>query len=751
MSSSKHSSHRNQIRFSSDRTASLPEYIPSPGWNHFNRSSGRTKTELHHEELIDSFWDRPPDYPDSAEEADEDTDDADNVPQHTHLPLSASLSPRVHHSSSPRSKRFLPPPVTPTQTHRRRQSSQSHLLRSPRSQLHHKPRQASERLFVPSADQPVSDSADPFLDSLLERSVHALEMSNTLLQSSISTQTSLSTILAGGDTAGSNRETMLEASAMNLRSRIQDEWDARAAWADDLEEITRDVEGLFGGAGPATIPSALPTPSTMTEAESVLDGQEGVGVGVSMQRPSSHRRERSTASGISCSLPAASTLSSASLAWNRRRPSLDLHEAAADQLTMPGLQLARQSRDNLVSPPPRPVTQFAPSIQLSDEIVIPSTIGVRSQPSIYQAPQFASCSTTSLLTIPSLSTPLLPPKLTDKPLEPSTPAYNMLSSFVKTSSGPSSSSTSFTTSFMSTIRRKSSFSSRRSSSTSPCPRRRTPHHDATLQRPMTPVEESCSSSDSCMAKRTVQSLRKILDEQPPPVARTAALGLTGDGLKAPKFMPRTPAPLPEASTSNATASISRLFTKGTHSSSTRAPSPPRQSAMKHSRNNSSSTPPTPISTKHVPLLVPSTSQSASTLSIPDMVSKVLNGPAASASTSGRSTPNKHISFAKLPESYASTRPGGAGASKFKEKHNRKKRKGTLGSDASSDGGLGFGMARWWLGGASAGAGAGGTAGFGGLSMSLARHEERMEDRITRSWGGRMGVGLFSGGLDEWAA
>ena len=742
MSSSKHSSHRNQIRLSSDiTTATLPEYIPSPGWNHFGRSSRRTKTELHQEVLDDTIWDRPPDYPDSAEEADEDTDDTDNhSPQHTHLPISASLSPRPHHS--PRnSKRFLPPPpVTPTQTHRRRQSSQSHLLRSSRSQLHHKPRQASERLCLRPADPPVSDSTDPFLDSLLERSVHALEMSNTLLQSSISTQTSLSTILAGGDTAGSSRETMLEARAMNLRSRIQDDCDARAGWADDLEEITRDVEGLFG-----------PTPSTMTEGGAVSDGKEGVGIGVSIQRPSLHRREHSTASGMSCSLPAVSTLSSAALSLNHRRPSLDLHEAT---VTMPGLQLARQSRDNLISPPPRPITQYAPSIQLADEIVLPSTIGVRSQPCIYQAPQFASCSTTSLLPIPSLSTPLLPPKLTDKPLEPSTPAYNMLSSFVnrQTSPGSSSSSTSFTTSFMTSIRRKSSFSNRRSSSTSPCSRRRIPQHDAASQRPMTPVEESYSSSDSCMAKRTVQCLRKILDEQPPPVARTAALGLPGDGLKAPKFMPRSPAPLPEASTSNATASISRLFTKGTHSSSTHAPSPPRQSAMKHSRNNSSSTPPTPISARRLPLLVrSSSSKSASTLNIPDLVSKALNNGAAAASTStsGRSTPNRHISFAKLPESYASTRPGGAGASKFKEKHNRKKRKGTtMGAGASSDGGLGFGSARWWLG---VGGGGGGNTGLGGLSMSLARHEERMEDRITRSWGGRMGVGLFSGGLDEWAA
>ncbi|TFK70970.1 hypothetical protein BDN72DRAFT_765773, partial [Pluteus cervinus] len=108
-------------------------------------------------------------------------------------------------------------------------------------------------------------------------------------------------------------------------------------------------------------------------------------------------------------------------------------------------------------------------------------------------------------------------------------------------------------------------------------------------RPMTPPmeaemeESSSSSSDGCRAKLTVVSLRKILDEQPPPPSRSAGSSVNEDGrktMKAPAFMPRSPAPLAESGTSTATASISRLFTKGVHSSSTRPPSPPRQSAMK---------------------------------------------------------------------------------------------------------------------------------------------------------------------------
>jgi len=34
-------------------------------------------------------------------------------------------------------------------------------------------------------------------------------------------------------------------------------------------------------------------------------------------------------------------------------------------------------------------------------------------------------------------------------------------------------------------------------------------------------------------------------------------------------------------------------------------------------------------------------------------------------------------------------------------------------------------------------------------MTLARQEERIEDRSNRNWGGRMGIGV-SNNLDDWA-
>jgi len=47
-------------------------------------------------------------------------------------------------------------------------------------------------------------------------------------------------------------------------------------------------------------------------------------------------------------------------------------------------------------------------------------------------------------------------------------------------------------------------------------------------------------------------------------------------------------------------------------------------------------------------------------------------------------------------------------------------------------------------------GAASAGGPGGLSLNLARQQERMEDRMTRSFGGRMNAGFGNGGMDEWA-
>lgn len=135
---------------------------------------------------------KPPEYPDSAEEADEETDD------------SVSLSPR-------RPRRY--------QSHSRFASKKS-----------------------PYANHSSSIS-DTYLDSLLERSVNALELSNTLLRSSMSTQSSLSTVLSPDHRA----EQVLESRARLLNNRIRNNDQYHRSWMDDLDEVAEGVEDLFQG------------------------------------------------------------------------------------------------------------------------------------------------------------------------------------------------------------------------------------------------------------------------------------------------------------------------------------------------------------------------------------------------------------------------------------------------------------------------------------------------------------------------
>ncbi|KAF9567423.1 hypothetical protein CPC08DRAFT_681314 [Agrocybe pediades] len=683
--------HRRRIsalRLSTDTTTSLPEYISADaGWSNHQH-------QYHHGKTSSSPKDRPPDYPDSAEEADEDTD-TDNtnvvyVPQPTHAnppPASPYLRPQT--TSPRRSKKFFP-------THKRRNYSVQ------------------------------AEQSDPYLDSLLERSVHALEMSNTLLQSSISTQSSLSTILA----SDSRADSYLEARAVGLSSRIRDTWDAKVTWANDLEEISRDVEGLFlersGNVSPTPISA----------------------------HPAARARLSLEAGSTSCSLPNTSPLNTMPRSLKVRRPSLELRQSTEPAGAVPRLHYSQQSRSNLVSPPPRPLTQYVASSQDAESILLPSTVGIRSPAPSQPTPDWrpisnlasASSSTTSLLLNHAQSQPsTLPPQLTDKPLEPSTPAYNMLSSFVyrpaqtNGSSGSATPSTSYTPSFRARRRDSSNASNessrnRRSSASSGTTPKRGVSPSSSGIRPMTPtieIEEqsSSSSSDGPVAKLTVQSLRKILDDQPTVPASSAASSTAAvNKLRAPAFMPRSPAPLPEASTSNATASISRLFTKGKHSSSTRAASPPRQSAMKR--------PSAPSSVVHSP---------AASL-IPELVTKMLSKSTGhSPSSSGQSTPSsaKRISFAELPESYASTRPP---SSRFTKGNKGKKKGGSKGKGkADSDD---VNPSSWWTGWLGP-ANYGGTSGMHGLGMSFERHEERLEDRQTRNWAGRMNAG-YGGGLDEWA-
>ncbi|OCH94293.1 hypothetical protein OBBRIDRAFT_163957 [Obba rivulosa] len=643
--------HRKRIsalRLSSDTVPTLPAYT-SPPWNRpFD--------------LPDDTSDLPPDYPDSAEEADADTDSED------------------HHSA------LLPPlpqlPVSPRRSHR----SNSQLSRSRRRP---------------------STSSDIYLDSLLERSVHALELSNALLQSSMSTQTSLSTLLASDTSA----DRSLEEQAQQLSSRIQDSSDMQHTWADDLEEITRHLGDLV-------------TNGDEEHREDTCDNAPSI-------------------SSVSMSLPT-SGLSEHMQRTHRRRPSLDLRHSHSQ------LQLSEHERDRFVAPPPRALTLYLDSDADPASVLLPSTLGVRPQAQSPPTP------------LPTFALDFSRESASSQPGEPppdSSPgrrAADVLAS-VAARSPPSRSSSASS----STIRRvrMSKIPSPLNLGQSPdlrsrslTPRRLSGSSPVHGLRPMTPPVEELSASSSSSASsalhvdRTLSSLRSILSKQPstPPSASTStsrAASIPRPSRLAP------PVVAPTAGTSNATASVSRLFTKARHHTSARAPSPPR-SALKNR-----SAPPTPAQ------LSPSPSMSGLNpnhglgfglgLGILGMRlgrdragSEGAQSPASSASASGRSTP-KRISFAELPESHtgsSGSRDKGKGRLRGKSKRKGKGKDGRNGENDGEEPG-------WWTGWL---LGAAGTGSGSGLSVGVAvGRDERAVRPLGSTWAARPGFGY--GGLEEWGA
>ncbi|KZT29366.1 hypothetical protein NEOLEDRAFT_594157 [Neolentinus lepideus HHB14362 ss-1] len=650
----RHRKRTSASRLSSDSVAPLPAYTtPS--------------AQLLWQEAEELPSDRPPDYPDS--DADADTEDFESDQAYVRPPLS--------------------PPLT-----------------SPRRYTHRHSSSRSSRRHPASA-------SDPYLDSLLERSVHALELSNTLLQSSMSTQSSLSTILA----ADSPIDRSLETRARALSSKIGG--DVHEVWMDDLEQITKGVDKLFGDHAPS-------------EEESEAG-------------PS---KTDDSATLVSYSLPSTSSIRRPGRGM--RRPSLDLRTVIGDGASSDAghLNYSNHNRSNLVASAPRALTLYVDSTDDPASILLPSTLGLRSSSSAYF--REVSSGSTDITASSSRPRPSKPPSLShsrtvssdklDRCIEASSSlstmtAYDLLSSVAKRNASPpvvrrtsvSECLPSSSSSLSSSLSRRSSHSqvsAPKSRLTSPDPgrRRRSTSRSRSItprrhysppppHRPMTPpIEELSSASTNASTdsqpdvSRTLQTLRKILDDQPkPPDPHPPTL----EPLRKANFLPKSPPPAPASGTSTATASISRLFTKGMHHSSTRPPSPPRHSSLKQR-----SAPPTPVSA------------SPSLLGIPD------SPLSRSSASSGRSTP-KRISFAELPESYGSSKPGGSESSKYPSKRGKKK-KNKERSDSE-------GSAGWW---ASWLLGANGTYGGAGMSMSVERAEERgVAEGAGRGWGGKVRLGF----------
>ena len=680
--SSRRGSHRKRVstfRLSSDSTATtLPVYSsPSPH---------------RHPDLSDVPSEQPPAYSDSAEEADEDTDESESETQ-----ASVTYIPS-------------PPPSLPVSPRRARRSQGSS-------------RSSHRRLKSIS-----NSSSDPYLDSLLERSVHALEMSNALLQSSISTQSSLSVVLA--DDAAVDRH--LEERAQRLNSRIRSNRDQQRSWMDDLDQITRGVEGLVNGdssdeddlrpLAEPPISQSLPSTSGFSERmQARADRHASVGI-----RRQNHQASQSTTS----------------------------------------LQLSAHERNDFVAAAPRAITMYIDSAEAADYITLPSTLGVRPSSRAPPTPLLPHTALSGSATA-SERTPRSASASSERP---SSRAAEMLASYVMPRGSHSRSPPASrarrrsSSSSASTVRRprvpppairvdapstcsSTALSSRSLTPVSGSPALRQP-------RPLTPpIEELSTSSASSESAtlhvdRTVESLRQILEKQRSPSQSSRKPRSSSTHSAPPPPRPSLLSPpivAPMSGTSTATASVSRLFTKGRHTTS-RGQSPPRQSSLKKS-----SVPSTPVTPTPASPIAAMPSPSPSMLSIPDLFGLGRNK---SAGSSGTSTP-KRISFIEPSESYSSSKPEGSSSKLYPTKtRSASSRKGKgRGRDpkgkgkAREDESDGVGWWTSWLLGA---------AGTESMGVGRTRSEERYAyanpsargGGVVGTWSMRHGYG---GSLEEWGA
>lgn len=190
---------------------------------------------------------------------------------------------------------------------------------------------------------------DPYLDSLLARSVHALELSNALLQSTISTKSSLASVLHSEDVL----DRSLARQQRNISTTLREGQQMHAAWMGEMREVVEDVEDLFDDAA----------------------------------RPHSMQDEYSprAATATTGSLPSTSSSPLSSLSPRRlsTRALLPEHARTASSSSGGGLRRGERPR----SPPPRALTQYvsvahskgttAETTAPEDAIYLPSTTGLR--------------------------------------------------------------------------------------------------------------------------------------------------------------------------------------------------------------------------------------------------------------------------------------------------------------------------------------------------------------------------------------
>ncbi|KAJ3484095.1 hypothetical protein NLI96_g5868 [Meripilus lineatus] len=754
-------SHRKRVsalRLSSDSTSAtlpaLPLYTTSPPWS----------TRLTPVEFLEIPSDRPPDYSDSAEEADADTDGETSDPEGTTNTRSSRLR-QVYVPSSDTSTSLSSPQQPPLSfSPRRSNNRRTHTSNSSRSSISH------SRRFTHRGDKfstaTTSSSAttetlvDPYLDSLLARSVHALEMSNALLQSSMTTTAPSN--LADALSSDGYAHSSLEVHAQKLSARIHGNGNVQDSWMGNLEEIYKGVESLVGG-GDESETSNHHSRSHSDREEAISQSLPTNGLPPLVDR-------------VKQSSP-------------HRRPSLDFRSFNSSSSDSQQLNFSNHNRRDLVAPAPRALTMYVDSTDDPSLITLPQTLGLRSSTQIPPTPLpsqtfipqrrypdegLVPVSNPTSASSTSLSMSTSPPKR----------AVDLLASYISrtTSSLIRRSSTGSTATLQANKAHRSkspphphvrtpislsqhSTPSRRSRSltpirgNSPSPVVRQQQQQQQHKQMTLPIEDLSTSSssesshsDTLHVDKTLESLRSILEKQPPrPASTTPSMQGGGRSRLRPAFL-IPPNVEPMSSTSTATASVSRLFTKGRHSSSTRPPSPPRHSSMK---SKSQSTTPS-----HTP------SPSVSMLSVSDVI--VSGFGFGSGGSSGGSTP-KRISFAELPEPSGRTRLSSYSRSskrkgKFKHSNpgngngNGHSKQHSYSDDDLYGGGVAGRGGGGWLyelllsAAAIGGGGSVGGNGSGGGSVTSPRSSGsfvRQDERFSRypAWANRPG---FGSSVEDWA-
>ncbi|KAJ7887592.1 hypothetical protein B0H14DRAFT_3430634 [Mycena olivaceomarginata] len=329
MASSGRRTHRKRIsalRLSSDTTNTLPEYI---GWR----------------DLVP-----PPKY-DSEEGADADADDDTDDPD-DHADLTVVSRPT-----------YISPPVSPRLQHQQQRRSHRRRVSSPLQQT------------------------DVLLDSLLERSVHALELSNALLQSSMSPTTAAIESEAEPEPPRAASATMAVPVRRSVMPPREHARDAEPAWADDLAAIARDVDELLVS---SSLPASVsPVSTRRPQRRPSLDRAAPSGSGSTSSTAYLSPRSAS---------PTASTTSYTSRSTSHSHSTSTSHtsHASTGSTSTAGLRIAPAARQRLVAPAPRALTQYVDAsldpqhAHLHDEedqhIALPSTIGLRAPGSEWAGP-----------------------------------------------------------------------------------------------------------------------------------------------------------------------------------------------------------------------------------------------------------------------------------------------------------------------------------------------------------------------------